>query len=127
MVYTALEDERQRASKAGAGAKSKDRRVTLTSAEPSSIVPPSTPSTTSIVKVYQYTQSDLRQKLELAVQSGHTVLIEGVSANIEPWLDTILSKQVSLLTLLLCYCCVTDLRLCIADLPFWASNGHSDM
>lgn len=46
------------------------------------------------VRVYQCSQPDLRQKLESSVQNGHTVLIEGVGSTIDPWLDTIITKQV---------------------------------
>ncbi len=100
LLFANLEEERARQAKlAGAAVtKAKDRRPTGNVSD--MVTGPNTPSNSSAsVKVLQYTQPDLRQKLELAVQSGHTVMLEGVGTVLEPWLDAVLTKQVRLLSL----------------------------
>ena len=51
-------------------------------------------STPPAVRILSYSQPDLRAKLEQAVQCGYVVLVEGVGHTIDPWMDTILTKQV---------------------------------
>ena len=97
------DDERAAQAKATGRAVGKDRRPTATVpaanvfgvadslASPSNAASATLPQ---VVKVYQYSASDLRQKLETAVQNGFTVLVEGVGDSIEPWLNPILTKQV---------------------------------
>lgn len=128
----AAEEERAKAQKTG-GKGARDRK------------PPSQGDTSNapIVKVFPYSQPDLRAKLEVAVQSGSTVLIEGVGHAIDPWMDAILTKQVPIpfcmgppVLLIIavvcvrvseCLCLCFCVCMCVADVPLRRPDGHPDL
>jgi hypothetical protein len=48
----------------------------------------------TVLRVLKHSQPDLRQRLEVAITMGHTVLVEGVGDTLDNWMEPIIMKQV---------------------------------